>query len=83
MPPEAYASRLVDYKVDLANKIGATMSSWRFELSAFAKDSDYPVIDKELHLIMMIYNLTSKVEFLSNHIQQLEANLERFIDDGK
>lgn len=83
MPPELFP-QLLNAKVELANRIGTTMSAWQFEQSSFVRDTDYPIIDKELHLLMMVFNLTSKVEFLTNHIKQLESSIEYLThDDGK
>ena len=80
LPPEVYASRLVDYKADLANEIGLVMTPWLNECPAMKTDASYSVIDKELHLLMMVYNLALRNEALSARIAKLEELLN---DDGK
>lgn len=80
LPPEAYASRLVDYKADLANEIGLIMTPWLPACPAMKTDTSYSVIDKELHLLMMNYNLALRIEHLEARIAKLENILN---DDGK
>lgn len=80
LPPEFYASRLVNFKTDLANEIGTVMTPWLAESPAMKADNSYSVIDKELHLLMMIYNLALRNETLSARIAKLEELLN---DDGK
>lgn len=87
LPPEAYASRLVDYKTDLANEIGLVMTPWLNECPAMKTDNSYSVIDKELHLLMMIYNLALRLDAATNRITELETDLGHLTicatDDGK
>lgn len=80
LPPEAYASRLVDYKADLANEIGIIMTPWLSACPAMKVDNSYGVIDKELHLLMMNYNLALRIDYLETRIAKLEELLS---DDNK
>lgn len=83
LPPEFYASRLLSSKIELAEEIDKLLASWAPELPAMKGAASYPVIDKELSLLMMCYNLALRLDAAIARIETLEAANELGTDDGK